>query len=285
MATAAQILSVARGQIGYKESPSGSNKTKYNRWYYGSNTSAAWCAIFVCWVFNQCGALSLFPGGKKDAYVPTIADKIISSGRSVGKYNGQAGDIVTFDWNHNNSSDHVGIIEKKNSDGSYTTIEGNTSTSNNSNGGQVMRRKRYPAYISYIYRPPYTASSTASSGTGSGGKLSVDGSWGRATTTKTQNVMGTVQDGIVSGQTKGCKKYCTNCSTESWKFVSGGKGSTVIKAIQKLVGVSRDGLCGPGTIKAIQKLLKSKGYYSGKIDGYMGPATVKGWQKYINSRL
>ena len=161
MTTANDILKVARAEIGYKESPANSNRTKYNRWYYGSDTSAAWCAIFVDWVFGQCGAISLLPGGKKNAYVPTIADDIIRSGRSVGKGSGKGGDIVTFDWERNSHSDHIGIIEKKNADGTYTTIEGNTAVGNDSNGGQVMRRTRKQSQISYIFRPAYGGSSSA----------------------------------------------------------------------------------------------------------------------------
>ena len=46
----------------------------------------------------------------------------------------KAGDIVFFHWSNDCSEsvpitytlDHVGIIEKVNADGSYTTIEGNT---------------------------------------------------------------------------------------------------------------------------------------------------------------
>ena len=186
MTTANDILKLARAEIGYKESPANSNRTKYNIWYYGQDTAAAWCAIFVDWVFGQCNAISLLPGGKKDAYVPTIADKIIASGRSVGKGSGQPGDIVTFDWEQNRSSDHVGIIEKKNSDGSYTTIEGNTCVGNDSNGGEVMRRTRSQSQISYIFRPAYSGTSTAPSTGTTNSKLTLDGKWGKDTTRMTQ---------------------------------------------------------------------------------------------------
>ena len=63
----------------------------------------------------------------------------------------------------------------------------------------------------------------------------------------------------------------------------GAKGSQMIRALQKLVGASQDGKCGPNTVKAIQKYLKARGYYDGAIDGSMGPGTVRGWQRYINA--
>ena len=123
-------------------------------------------------------------------------------------------------------------------------------------------------------------------GTSSVGKVAVDKKWGPATTRASQKVLGTYIDGIVSKQSKRARKYLPNVSTASWKFVSNpGRGSNMVIALQRLVGASVDGKCGPATVSALQKFLKSKGYYSGAIDSKMGPGTVSGWQKYINSKL
>ena len=100
----------------------------------------------------------------------------------------------------------------------------------------------------------------------------------------TQKVMGTTQDGIVSGQLKSCKPYCINMLAESWQWNNGG-GSPMVRAIQKLLGVEQDEYMGPDTIKAMQKFLKAKGWYTGSIDGKAGWKTTDGWQRYINSRL
>lgn len=123
-------------------------------------------------------------------------------------------------------------------------------------------------------------------GTASVGKVAVDKKWGPATTRASQKVLGTYIDGIVSKQSKRARKFLPNVSTASWKFVNNpGRGSNMVRALQRLVGASVDGKCGPGTVSALQKFLKSKGYYSGAIDSKMGPGTVSGWQKYINSKL
>lgn len=295
MSSAAKVLENARAELGYCESPAGSNKTKYGK-EYGMD-GQPWCAMFVWWVFDKAGCPELFFGGKKSAYCPTIADHYIAKKQTVSKSKGEPGDIVLFDFNSNNSSDHIGIIESKNSDGTYTCIEGNTAVGNNSNGGQVMRRVRYTSQISWICRPKYTEKATVKPATSSKStssaskststnKLAVDGKWGKTTTYKTQKVMGTTQDGIVSGQLKSCKQYLQGCTTDSWKFVSYSKsGSAMVKAIQKLVGASVDGKAGKGTVKAMQNFLNKKGYSCGTADGYMGPKTIKAWQKYINSRL
>jgi hypothetical protein len=278
MSSAAKVLKIARAEIGYKESPANSNKTKYGK-EYGMN-SQPWCAMFVWWVFKHAGCPELFYGGKKSAYCPTIADYYIAKKQTVSKGSGKAGDIVLFDWNDSGMSDHIGIIEKKNADGSYTTIEGNTAVGNDSNGGKVMRRTRYQKDISWICRPKYTEKEDAKE------QLKVDGEWGEATTRASQVVFGTIEDGEVSGQLISCKKYLPNCNTGSWEFVKSSKnGSTLIKAIQKLVEVKQDGKAGKNTAYKMQIFLKAKGFYTGKYTKKLDKATVMAWQKYINSRL
>ena len=52
MATVNSLLELARRQLGVKEDPPGSNKVKYNAWYYGREVSGAaypWCMVFVQW--------------------------------------------------------------------------------------------------------------------------------------------------------------------------------------------------------------------------------------------
>jgi hypothetical protein len=117
-------------------------------------------------------------------------------------------------------------------------------------------------------------------------KLKVDGDWGKDTTKKTQKVLDTVIDGIVSKQLISCKEYLPNAMESSWEFVKESQGgSAMIKALQKLVGAKQDGEAGSETVEKMQKFLKGKGFYTGKIDKSMGEQTVKGWQKYVNSRL
>ena len=74
MATAQQVLDVARAELGTKESPAGSNNVKYNTAYYGRevydglwDTEFPWCVVFLWWCFRQAGAAELFYGGSKPA--------------------------------------------------------------------------------------------------------------------------------------------------------------------------------------------------------------------------
>ena len=142
--TAQKILKKAISQIGVKENPSGSNNVKYNTDYYGKAVSGSaypWCCAFVWWIFKECGASHLFYDGKKTAYCPTVETFYKSKGQWYTN-NPKVGDLVLFDFSGKGVAGHIGILEKINADGTYTTIEGNTSTSNQANGGCVMRRTR-----------------------------------------------------------------------------------------------------------------------------------------------
>lgn len=112
-------------------------------------------------------------------------------------------------------------------------------------------------------------------------KLGDKNYWGPKFTTEMQKQLGTTRDGIVSKQPSSNKKYLTNADTTSWKFYSNSAsyngGSTMVKALQKKVGATKDGYCGTNTIKALQKWLIKKGYSVGSsgADGYLGKNTCQ----------
>lgn len=110
--------------------------------------------------------------------------------------------------------------------------------------------------------------------------LTVDGLWGKETTKALQRYYGTPVDGIVSNQYVGYKAKNPGLLSSSWNWVntSHTNGSVVIKALQKTLKVTQDGLFGPKTCKALQKRL---GTYQ---DGYISnpSACVKALQKALN---
>ena len=112
-------------------------------------------------------------------------------------------------------------------------------------------------------------------------KIATDGWWGQATTRLAQKVLGTTVDGIVSNQPMANKKRLPNCSTYSWEFKASGygAGSSMVRALQRMVKADADGYCGPMTVKALQKFLGVD------TDGYCGPATVKAWQRWLNTKV
>ena len=150
MATAKEILAVARVELGYKESPAGSNRTKYGAWF-GLN-GQPWCMMFIQWVFTQAGAESLLAA--RTASCGAFMRVAKAAGQWVtGVY--QPGDIVIMDFPGNKAkTDHCGIVVTALTDG-VRTIEGNTGVGNDSNGGEVMERTRPLSVIIGAYRPHY----------------------------------------------------------------------------------------------------------------------------------
>ena len=117
MATAKEILAVARKEIGVKESPAGSNNVKYNTAYYGQEVwdgkaggKYPWCVAFLWWVFHQAEADGLFYGGKKTASCGALLGYAKTHGQWVtGGY--QPGDIVIMDFPGNKvKTDHCGLV-------------------------------------------------------------------------------------------------------------------------------------------------------------------------------
>jgi len=48
-----KIVEIARAEIGTKESPKNSNKTKYGKWF--GLDGLAWCGMFVSWCYAMRG--------------------------------------------------------------------------------------------------------------------------------------------------------------------------------------------------------------------------------------
>lgn len=126
---------------------------------------------------------------------------------------------------------------------------------------------------------PVGSSSSSSSSTPSG-KLTVDGKLGSATIKRMQKWMGTPQDGIVSGQLSGCKKYIP-AACSNWKFGSKASGSAMVKALQKNLGIKADGVWGYNTSVALQKFLNKRGAKL-TVDGKFGTSSAKALQRYLN---
>ena len=148
MATANEILAVARKEIGVKESPAGSNQTKYGAWY--GLDGQPWCMMFIQWVFAQAGAALPV----KTASCSALMSYAQAHGQWVTS-GYRAGDIVIIDIPGNKvKTDHCGIVVTPLTTG-VRTIEGNTGTGNDANGGEVMGRTRPTSWIVGAYRPSY----------------------------------------------------------------------------------------------------------------------------------
>ncbi|MHA5219329.1 CHAP domain-containing protein [Dysosmobacter sp. Phy] len=149
MASCKDVLELARGEIGYCESPAGSNKTKYGIWF-GLN-GQPWCMMFLQWLFHQADAAALLP--VKTASCGTMMRAAQAAGLWVtGGY--RPGDLVIYDFPGGAATDHCGIVETAEAE-TLTAIEGNTAEGNDANGGMVMRRSRSLRLVAGAVRPRY----------------------------------------------------------------------------------------------------------------------------------
>ena len=166
---------------------------------------------------------------------------------------------------------HVAVVERVYDDGTILTSESGynawafkTIRRNNINGrwGQNSAYKFRGCIINPNIKNVVTKAP----------KLTVDGVGGVCTVRSMQKFFSTVQDGVISGQTKAQSKYYP-----SLKAVEYGKGGSLcIKKLQKWVGTAQDGILGEKTIKAWQKKIGVT------ADGIFGANSMKAWQKYLN---
>jgi hypothetical protein len=117
-----RALAIAKSQLGVTEQPPGSNDgpqiSMYRSAVAGSYAGAPWCAYFVSWAAAKAGA----PLGSEGQGLGSVAE-LTDWAKSTGRFTEtpQPGDLILF------GTEHVGIVESVNPDGTLTTVEGNTS--------------------------------------------------------------------------------------------------------------------------------------------------------------
>ena len=149
MATAKRVLDIARAELGYTETPAGSNRTKYGKWF--GLDGQPWCMMFVQWVFAQAGATDLLPA------MTASCGALMRAGKAAGRWvtgNYQPGDVVIYDFPGGAVTDHCGIVVTALTTG-VRAIEGNTAVGDDSNGGAVMERTRPLSQVVGAVRPNY----------------------------------------------------------------------------------------------------------------------------------
>jgi hypothetical protein len=244
----ADVLAIARSQLGTVEQPPGSNRTPYGAEY--GNDGQPWCAKFVWWVFRKSLASSLIP---KAAYTPTFAQWF----RDRGQW-GQTprpGAVVFFDFPNDNVNriSHVGVVEAVNGDGTITAIEGNTSSGRSGSqrdGGGVWRRTRRKGIVGYGY-PAYSGNAALRSTgdqvrrTQAAVHVSVDGGWGpktdRAVSLVRSAARGHLQD------VKATQRAVGTRDDGDWGPLSRTALNTTVRALQAAWGTRIDGDWGPKT--------------------------------------
>lgn len=118
-------VAAARTQVGQAEFPPGSNEspriTEYRSAVQGA-VVGPWCADFASWCAAQAG-IPLGENGEGFQSVGALWEWAEGSGRAIPASAGppQPGDLIVW------GSEHVGIVESVDPDGTIHTIEGNSS--------------------------------------------------------------------------------------------------------------------------------------------------------------
>ena len=118
-------VAAARTQVGQAEMPPGSNESPRIAEYRGAVQGAVvgpWCADFASWCAAQAG-IPLGENGEGFQGVGALWEWAEASGRAIPADAGPPapGDLIVW------GSDHVGIVEAVDPDGTIHTIEGNSS--------------------------------------------------------------------------------------------------------------------------------------------------------------
>lgn len=276
MAVETDVLNAARGKLRTVESPPESNNQMFGIWF-GFN-KVPWCAIFVSWCMAQAGAASQY----RNASVATSLDTARKQGRRTGEF--RAGFVACRinsggDW----GPGHTGIVEAVHSDGTVTTIEGNTSPGDGGSqrdGGGVWRRRRSRSYwnkqciridFKDVPQPPPPAPTPA-------GGLAADGDFGPNTARALQRRLNETEPGpdlIVDGDlahtvTAKVVTFRPKVKTSTGRYlqqrlnwgagpvgIDGEVGPNTIEGLQRYVGIGQDGEWGEQTTMALQRKLNS----------------------------
>ena len=122
-----QMVTIAKSQLGNE------GGQKFWSWY-GFDSREEWCACFVSWCADQAGLI-------QRGAVPKFS--LCTDGKNwfqnQGRWQGAGsmpspGAIIFFDWDHDGTCDHVGIVERCDGTTVYT-VEGNS--------GDAVRERSY----------------------------------------------------------------------------------------------------------------------------------------------
>lgn len=139
-----KALTLATHYIGVKENPVDSNLQEFGAWY-GIN-GVPWCAIFQSFILTHCGRpfhYSYVPFVVADARAGKNGMRVITYSEIAAAHKAGHPVLACYDWNKDGTADHIGMVDSIIDSATFYAVEGNTGDENLSNGGEVMRAKRY----------------------------------------------------------------------------------------------------------------------------------------------
>ena len=264
MVTRAQIISAAQEEIGYSRWADDENGSKYGRWYAqvtGSPSFGAsgvpYCDMFVSYILAKTDINWV------SAYVPGREAQARSRGVLISKWDIRPGDLLTFDWQGDGESDHIGIATSAPYGTKIDTVEGNTSwgyAGSQGNGGVVTNKQRDMDDVVYGIR---VVDDNSAIGSGGGNIRDI------------QRILGAVQDNVLGQDTE--KRMCAVIKASRW---GGREFPWGVAYTQSVVGTSADGIWGEASEAAHDRVIESLQAALGvDVDGVFGPQTWQAWER------
>ncbi len=261
MGTAEGMVAKARTLLGVQEEPPGSNRNLITRWY---GMTGPWCDMSISFAAGHSDNLDAVLG--KFAWTVAHAKAFQARGRfHYGLGGCRRGDILFMDWSGHRSLDgidHVGLVEAAHSDGTVTTLEGNTSD-------RFMRRVRNASCVVGYGRPLYRDSKPMPATDG----MLRRGSRGGAVLTLQRNLNKVLAAGLATDGDFGPR-------TEA-----------AVRALQRRFGIPADGEYGPRSAAVLAAALAGRSAPavpaprppagSLVVDGDFGPATCAALQRAL----
>lgn len=237
MATAQDVINLARRYRGIKESPANSNHQQFGVWY--GIDYQPWCAMFASFILYTCGMrFSGASTAKGWSYCPSIADwaqkkGLLSSTPVVGA-------LVLF---HNGSRfHHVEIVTKVGAKGAFTSIGGNTGPANLSNGGEVLEHPHgYDAGTRFVHLPYAAVKATVKVTHPAPVKTTKKSTW----THNYALVSPMAKAPDIARASAALKKAGFDCGLPADVF--GQQMDKAVRGFQRKVGLKSDGVLGPVT--------------------------------------
>lgn len=154
MSKAAQVIKIARSEVGYREGRSNghwNNRNKFSPAVPGLEWSnyQPWCATFVSWCAMRAGVAHLFPRTASTDFGASW----FKQRRRWSEYPAIGAQVF---YGHNGDMNHTGIVYRYDGDHIYT-IEGNTNASGSREGDGVYlkKRRRRDSYVQGYGYPAY----------------------------------------------------------------------------------------------------------------------------------
>ena len=148
------FVRIARQEVGVRESGGNNRGERVQQYQDGASwlggTGWAWCAAFICWVFDELALIHSLPFAKPEGagafwfedWANQQGIKVLGKRAKIRK-----GDIVIFSFSH------IGIASGNEKNNVFRCIEGNTNDGGSRDGDGVFEKNRSKSLVRSILRP------------------------------------------------------------------------------------------------------------------------------------